>query len=233
MIVLAYSHIIMSNMKRSESKKKRAATNHAEVFDECEGKHLCHGECRSANDASAIDDDVTLMLIQTKKAKVKPDKCKIIVTMARVMAVDMNDDVLMDVPMPNLSFIGSRSKDGKQIVVVYHNPHKNMQIVFALVLKKRTASWLTETVQGALDEFKRRQDEAEKNMRGRVNKQSSVNSFGDFAAVDEGSDEEEAKNGSRNGKANGQERGRSGRDEDEAEAGYGELQIVRKRSVNP
>jgi len=63
-------------MQRSASKKTREATNTAEMVDSTECEYFGCGEVRSPGDPSVIDDDVTLMLIQRKKAKVRaPNMC--------------------------------------------------------------------------------------------------------------------------------------------------------------
>jgi len=79
--------------------------------------------------------------------QIKAQKTTLAVTMSRVLATLPDDSVLMDIPMPCLSFMGARSKDGKQIVLVSHDPASNICKAHVMLLKKKTCSWLRDAVE--------------------------------------------------------------------------------------
>lgn len=67
--------------------------------------------------------------------------------MARTIAVFPDGQILMDIPHTQLSFMGPRSKDGKQIVLVSHDPRSAICKAHVMQLKKKTCAWLRDTVQ--------------------------------------------------------------------------------------
>ena len=87
-----------------------------------------------------------------------------------------DETIAAQVPLSQLSFLGPRSKDGREVVIVDHCPQNGVIKAHVVRMKKKTCQWLGTTIQTALAETMRRRQIAETNARMRFSRQGSTSS---------------------------------------------------------